>query len=217
MEEKAGNCSPRRFDKQQLKIQAGQGTNNFQGFPYWLWWEIHLLPPVPKFILHNIPKSVVCAQPSRTHLFHGCFMKFIQIQSVDPFFCAKDDVLIWKINRKGLFPSHFGRFQMQTWNNFINCFLSQPITKHNIISPLVSGCIHEVAQLIFKGQPSKTLEKQAPIWKTPKLKPETNLECEELIFWALTHSWTHTAFHTFKLEFMDIQKCNEGSKWYQQL
>lgn len=30
--------------------------------------------------------------------------------------------------------------------------------------PLVSGWIHDVAQLIFSGQPSNTLEKQAPIW-----------------------------------------------------
>ena len=29
--------------------------------------------------------------------------------------------------------------------------------------PFVSGCIQDVAQLIFKGQPSKTLEKHAPI------------------------------------------------------
>lgn len=30
--------------------------------------------------------------------------------------------------------------------------------------PLVSGWIHDVAQLIFSGHPSNTLEKQAPIW-----------------------------------------------------
>lgn len=35
--------------------------------------------------------------------------------------------------------------------------------KLKITLPLVSGCIHDVAQLIFKGQPSKTLEKHAPI------------------------------------------------------
>lgn len=29
--------------------------------------------------------------------------------------------------------------------------------------PFVSGCIQDVAQLIFKGQPSNTFEKHAPI------------------------------------------------------
>lgn len=37
------------------------------------------------------------------------------------------------------------------------------IYKSSEILPFVSGCIQDVAQLIFKGQPSKTLEKQAPI------------------------------------------------------
>lgn len=35
--------------------------------------------------------------------------------------------------------------------------------------PLVSGWIHDVAQLIFRGQPSNTLEKQAPIWNERQL------------------------------------------------
>lgn len=37
------------------------------------------------------------------------------------------------------------------------------VYKSSEILPFVSGCIQDVAQLIFKGQPSKTLEKHAPI------------------------------------------------------
>lgn len=39
--------------------------------------------------------------------------------------------------------------------------------------PLVSGWIHDVAQLIFSGQPSNTLEKQAPIWNEKQHGSET--------------------------------------------
>ncbi len=39
--------------------------------------------------------------------------------------------------------------------------------------PLVSGWIHDVAQLIFSGQPSNTLEKQAPIWNEKQYGSET--------------------------------------------
>jgi hypothetical protein len=35
--------------------------------------------------------------------------------------------------------------------------------RNSEILPFVSGCIQDVAQLIFNGQPSKTFEKHAPI------------------------------------------------------
>lgn len=58
---------------------------------------------------------------------------------------SKKGILVLKHNQ------YFEEFEVSRWANRL--------------WPLVSGWIQEVAQLIFSGQPSKTLEKQAPIWK----------------------------------------------------
>lgn len=61
-------------------------------------------------------------------------------------------------------------------------------------APLVSGWIQDVAQLIFSGQPSNTLEKQAPIWN--KQQQESEKSC----FWLSEVLKCQPGFNVLELE-----------------
>lgn len=80
-----------------------------------------------------------------TYLLQCIFMEFIKVQCVDPLLSPDQQVLIWW-SQKRLFSGSL-------WEGLVE----------KEFSPLVLGRIQVTAQWMFRGQPLKTLEKQAPI------------------------------------------------------
>lgn len=88
------------------------------------------------------------------HLLHRGLVKLVQVQRVDAVLGPEDEVLVCRETVDG---------------GWVTAAL-RPLgpggaSRRARLLPLVSGWIHDVAQVIFSGQPSNTLEKQAPIWK----------------------------------------------------